>query len=299
MTMLYPNHLRDELLINSKERIFEIFSFNEGDEWRLHTEDEDLILFVVSGSVEFTYGKRKGLSIGKNHFLLLSIGTEFIARWQNSGTAVTAKMQKHVNLGTLLSVDSLMVDKDNDVPRLPDLTILPIRRVLEFFLIDLISQGPEWLSVYPLMEIKYKELFFLFFAFYTKREMLDFFYYHLTEDLKFSELVLVNYRKVKTANELAKNLNYSISGFAKRFKKIFGKSPYQWMQQKRSEDIYFELLRTEKSFTELCYEYNFTSPSHFNEFCKSQFGHTPGVIRRQRTINAKNNITQTNQIQSN
>lgn len=267
--------------VGKEKTIFEILDFEKGQEWNLQNED-DTILFILSGQIGFSFGKRTGLSMNKNEFFLIPIGFDFAAEWKTAGKAIIVKMQRHIDFGKLLSIDLLLKEgEDNETP---DITILPIRNPLDEFIRDIVFLDSEGLNFYAFMELKYKELFFLFWGYYTKKEMHDFFYLHFTDDFKFSEFVLKNYRKVKAVNELAVMSNYSISGFSKRFKKVFGKSPYQWMQQKRSEDILFELLNTEKNFKEICDEYNFTSPSHLNEFCKSYFGHPPGVIRRKKNI---------------
>ena len=76
--------------------------------------------------------------------------------------------------------------------------------------------------------------------------------------------------------------HYSLSGFQKRFKKVFGVSAYHWMKDVRSKSIYHQINSTEKSFKEISDEYGFSSPSHFNDFCKVHFGTTPGRIRRKK-----------------
>jgi AraC-like DNA-binding protein len=79
---------------------------------------------------------------------------------------------------------------------------------------------------------------------------------------------------------LAKKVNYSISGFEKRFKRVFDMSPYQWIQAQRAQAIYHEIHCSSKTFAELGYDFGFSSPSHFSNFCKQMFKETPGRLRK-------------------
>jgi AraC-like DNA-binding protein len=57
-------------------------------------------------------------------------------------------------------------------------------------------------------------------------------------------------------------------------------SPSQWMQVQKSRVIYHEINCSDKTFAELGYEFGFSSPSHFNNFCKKMFKCAPGTIRK-------------------
>lgn len=118
------------------------------------------------------------------------------------------------------------------------------------------------------------------------KELLNFFYPLLTKDTHFSDIILRNYNKVKTVKDLADLTHYSISGFEKRFKRVFGISPYKWLKKQKAKNIYREINYSVKTFKEISLEYDFTSPSHLNNFCKTNFGDTPGNIRRQSKISA-------------
>jgi AraC-like DNA-binding protein len=52
------------------------------------------------------------------------------------------------------------------------------------------------------------------------------------------------------------------------------------MQEQRAKKIYHEIICTKKTFTELAMEFEFSSPAHFNDFCKQYFGDAPGRMRR-------------------
>ena len=110
----------------------------------------------------------------------------------------------------------------------------------------------------------------------------------INTDQLFTNAVFDSYKGVRTAKELADKLFYSLSGFEKRFKKVFGVPVYQWMQTQRSNNILHEIKCSTKTFSEISAEYYFSNPSHFSAFCKDQFGKSPREIRNK---NVRKEIT--------
>jgi AraC-like DNA-binding protein len=129
--------------------------------------------------------------------------------------------------------------------------------------------------------IKIHEFLFLIRAYYDKRVVLNFFKTIYSANFVFSNHIYKNIDNVKTIIELANTLNYSLSGFEKKFKRVFNISPYQWMQEQKARKIYQEIHCTKKTFAEMAFEYGFSSPSHFNVFCRLHFGKAPGDLRKE------------------
>jgi AraC-like DNA-binding protein len=70
-----------------------------------------------------------------------------------------------------------------------------------------------------------------------------------------------------------------MSGFKKRFAQTFGTSPQRWIQREKAKKIYHEINCTLKSFKEIAKEYGFSSPAHFDKFCKIMYDMSPGALR--------------------
>ena len=96
-----------------------------------------------------------------------------------------------------------------------------------------------------------------------------------------------NALKYKTITELAESMNYTISGFEKKFKKAFKTTPHLWIKQKKADKIYYDLTMTDICLKEIIDNYGFKSDSYFNDFCKTNFGESPGRIRKNRGVPAK------------
>lgn len=110
-------------------------------------------------------------------------------------------------------------------------------------------------------------------------------YLSLDKDYLFSDFIYSNYRKVRNVQELADLSFYSLSGFEKKFRRTFGISASKWLKQKLSMEILYEITKTSKQFKEISLDLGFSSPSHFNNFCKSLLGKTPREIRKNQRIN--------------
>jgi AraC-like DNA-binding protein len=164
---------------------------------------------------------------------------------------------------------------------------LKTNKVISNYLELLLESLNDGLSCDYFHKIKQKELFYYLRAYYPKKELSAFFSPMLNGDIHFSQLVFKNYDSVKNLGELAKIANYSLSGFKKRFTKVFGMSPQRWIENEKAKKIRYEINCTHKSFKEISVEFNFSSPSHFDSFCKRVFGMSPGKLRE----NAKYNAT--------
>jgi AraC-like DNA-binding protein len=168
---------------------------------------------------------------------------------------------------------------------------LKMNSVINNFLNVLVCTIEDGLKCAYLHELKQKELLYYMRAYYPKKDLFAFFAPILSDDIVFSELIYKNLDKVKTISELAEIVNYSVSGFKKRFLKVFGASPYQWILKQKAKKIYYEINCSQKSFKEISMEFEFSSSAHFDKFCKKEFGVSPGTIRNNNTKqNAVSNI---------
>lgn len=102
-------------------------------------------------------------------------------------------------------------------------------------------------------------------------------------DTYFIRFVRENHIRFCTVAEFAGAMNYSYSGFCKRFYKLFGMPAYRWMKEQKAKRVYQEIIRDHKPLKEIGYEYGFSGVSQFWRFCSENFGATPANIRKKRT----------------
>ena len=129
-------------------------------------------------------------------------------------------------------------------------------------------------------DLKLKELFLLLRGYYSKEDLALFFYPLLTNNQSFTDFIYPNHQKVRSIQELADLACMSLSNFKRQFRKSFGDSPYHWMKEQKALSIFHDINNSEMNLKAVMDKYDFSSPSQFNDFCKAQFGQTPGRIRK-------------------
>jgi len=247
---------------------------------------ENTLLIVTEGNISASFGKYEDQNLVKGKIILLTSNTPFKAVAKKDTHFFVFKIPSNVQLCDRYSLEQLLKESNNEEP---ELHYLEMNKAMEDFLRMLDVYIAEGLRCVLFFDMKIKELFYLFRGFYTKEELYMFFYPILSNDLTFSDFVYRNHSKVKTVTELAELANYSRSGFVKRFKKVFGVSAYQWMREQKANVIYHEINDMTKALKEISFEYGFSSPAHFNDFCKIHFGNTPGNIRKSKLNKEKLN----------
>lgn len=265
--------------------VFEKLSINKGQNWKTFSVD-NLIIFTIKGSLRFSFGEHIDNVISEGKIMVLPAGCHLTSTAESDTIIIVIRLLETKQLCDCYTLDMLLHEKDDDFT--PGLYYLDINERINVFLSFTDECVGDGLKCIFYLDLKAKELFFLLRAYYPKKELLKFFYLILSRDVSFSDLVLKNHHKARTVQELADLLHYSLSGFQKRFKKVFGVSAYHWMKEERSKSIYHEINSTQKSFKEISEDYGFSSPSHFNDFCKSNFGATPGKIRYKKPLFSAN-----------
>lgn len=252
-------------------------TFAAGEEWNF-ASIKNKIIFLAEGEYKFSYSQYRDKVVSGGQMLLIPAGAVVTGVIEKPTTLYTLRLHDVKNLCECFSLDMLLREEDENTHK--DLFLLNSNeRIIKFFDLwgEFISEG---LLCKYYLNLKSKELFYLLRAYHTKGDLLEFFYPLLSNDMTFSDFVIRNHFKVKTVNELAERANYSLSGFQKRFKRVFGTSAYNWMKEEKLKAIFHEINNTDATFKEISSKYGFSSPSHFNDFCKSNFGHTPGILRK-------------------
>lgn len=284
MTLLYiKEHLTCYNYDKGSAPTIQKKTFKEGEEWDFNTI-KNTIVYVQNGEYFLSYNKYKNKIAKAGHLLLVPSETQVASYAKEQTTIFYLRLGDIKSLCECFSLDMLLKEEDEETSSKGPFFLKVTNRISTFFNVceDYISDG---LMCRYFLQLKIKELFYLLRAYHTKEDLLLFFQPLLSNDMSFSDFVQRNHMKAKTVSELAQRANYSLSGFQKRFKKVFGVSAYNWMKEKKLNHIYHDITNSSKAFKEISSEYEFSSPSHFNDFCKSNFGHTPGELRKNK-VNA-------------
>ena len=256
----------------------EIYTIEKDHNWNFLPEG-NWIVAIIKGQLSFSFGQFSDRTIQKGQMMLLSSGYQFTSLAESTCEVISINIHSNnMYLCDCFAIESLLKEKLDGESY--DFTILDTNVVVWNYLKDLKFYIEDGIQCNNFFNAKTKELFFLLQRYYSKKELLCFFYFYLTNDIGFSDLIKRHSHKAKNVQELAELTNYSISGFHKRFKRVFGISAYQWMIEQRSRNILHEIHYGNKTLKQISDEYGFSSPSHFNDFCKAHYKAPPGLIRQ-------------------
>jgi len=279
MKLLYPEeHVHCYNYSKGNGPAIENIKLSKGESWEILSA-YNKILFLLDGKLRFTFNEYKNRLITEKKTMTLPSNARIKIEALEDCHFMVFRLTTKVQLCDTYSLEKLINDNED---KATDINYLDIDERLIGYLTLLNTYVSDGLKCIYFFQIKLQELFFLLRAYYPKNELLGFFKPLMDSNTAFSDFVFENYKKIRSVKELADMANYSLSGFQKHFKKVFGTSAYQWINDQRSKSVYHELNNSEKPLKEISDNYGFSSPSHFNDFCKSQFGETPGEIRKKR-----------------
>jgi AraC-like DNA-binding protein len=127
-------------------------------------------------------------------------------------------------------------------------------------------------------EMKQQEMLLILRWFYTKEQIAELFYPMIGHSLDFKALIIENYNKVTSVNELAELSRMSRSSFDEAFKKEFGVPAGKWLSQRKAQNVLYQMSKPGTTLSDIMIRFDFSSPSHLTRFCKQHFGHTPSEI---------------------
>lgn len=265
---------------NSSEPLIEMIegAADSHGEFLLNTH---AVFCVLRGDVKFTYNTFAGVLVEEKQLFFVPVGSELRYESSPGFRCLMFRLEDEIRFcdcftGTMLQNIAKTIKKESPCVLMAN---------------DLICNyvvGLEYLISHKMLcriffDFKRKELLYMFRTFFSKRELALFFYEGLYENVSFSCGVIRNYRRFTTVSTLAESLHYTVSGFEKRFKKIFGISPSKWLREQKIKEIYKDVCLCQLNFKEIADKYDFSSTSTFNDFYKAAFDETPGMTRKKQS----------------
>ncbi len=245
-------------------------------------EDEACLYYILNGKASI-YSQNKKFTATSDDGLLMECGN-YINKYSPIGEdyiceAIGIHLHKDI-INEIFSteIDQLHFFGPKVNPQLikigSDLLIKQFIESMNFYF-----ENPELVND-QLINIKIKELILLL----TKTndlEMINTFLSSLFTPLNYNFRSVVEsnlYNNINVA-ELSFLCNMSLSSFKREFKKLYTRSPGQYLKSKRLERAELLISNTDKRITDICFECGFTSPSHFSRCFQKQFGKSPQEYR--------------------
>lgn len=272
----YEEHTACSQYLSNVHLGFKYMEIEAGVVFNMEEKREKHLFFFLEGEVKVRYNEFSDKNFRAGEMIFLPKSADFRGEVLTKCSLIVLIYDAPVMLCDKVGLNSI-VSYAQQVQY--EFKSLPIRPTLNNFLLLLKSYLAEGINCQHLHEIKQKELFLVLRTHYQKEELAQLFFPMLGKSLDFRSEVMAHYTEAKTAKELAGFCRYSEWHFNELFMAEFGESPYKWMQKQKAKHIIGRLAQSNVSLKEIIDEFHFSSQSHFNVFCKSQYGETAAQIR--------------------
>lgn len=158
------------------------------------------------------------------------------------------------------------------------LTICPVlEKYLQLLKIEL-SEGMDSPSF---QKLKLDELGLCLKTMYPYDVLAEFFYHLIGNQFpSFRKYVLNNYKSYEDVSSFAESAGMSLSTFSRCFKSAFGTTVYKWLDDRKAENIFRDIVMTDMSFAEISEKYCFSAQTYLVYYSKKHFGLAPSAIRK-------------------
>jgi AraC-like DNA-binding protein len=238
------------------------------------------LLFLQKGVCSFSCTSNNSVLLESNSVILIPPYNSCIINTAGKIQLIIFGMVVDYNLCNNIPFEKLMeIENKIDEYQQDEFAVLKVNKIIFSFLDHIKYCLSEGLNDTEFFKMKQKELLCYFGEFYSKEEFYQFFKPIFTKDIAFSKAIFEISEKSLTIREMAKEMNYRLPVFKKKFKEIFGLPVYKWLCQKKSEKLLRAITCSRKTFTQLSRDFKFSSPAHMCNFCSKTFGDTPKNLR--------------------
>ncbi|NDW11254.1 AraC family transcriptional regulator [Dysgonomonas sp. 520] len=248
----------------------EFLQLNEGQSWSLEPGANKIIL-VMEGKIELRSSNHPEICLTSSNMVFYPFQERVVLKATRKTKVVLLRFS---NQSSLCNVVTPFDKKDDNS------IILPLKDVIFNYIQILEKYIKKGIDSDFLLELKLKEFGYILKHFYSEEQLQSFFNLLPGNDSLFTEEVYSLSLSVRSVRQLAERMNYSYSGFNKRFRRVFNMSAYSWMRNQRAKQVYQDICQTSKSLKEISTNHKFATLSHFNEFCHKNLGNSPSEIRR-------------------
>lgn len=237
--------------------------------------EQNIMIFVLEGSLLVNSKEYAGVTIKKKQFILQGIGSKLEILALSEVDCIFYRFNKPV----IVCEDKYQDAIQNAV--LP-LIYAPLHIIspLYHYLQGIIMLLDDRLLCGELIDIKEKELNILLSCYYSLRDLATLYHSISTYTTNFHYFVMQNCLKTKTVEELAHLGGYTITTFRRIFKNMFNEPAYEWMLKRRCEAILDDLTEDKLPIADIYKKYGFDSFSHFSNFCRTNLGSSPRILRK-------------------
>ncbi|MDR2125517.1 MAG: AraC family transcriptional regulator [Prevotellaceae bacterium] len=272
--------------VKKREIYFQCIEKTKQGQIKIPESTQIRILFVQKGVCLFSCAMHVDMMLESKSIVLIPPHNKCILKTTGSvqlilmGMTVDMHFCNNVPLEKLLEVEGVIKSRYKQY----EISALKINKIMSDYLAHVKQCLSSGLNDPEFFQMKQRELLYYFGHFYTSDELYLFFKPILTKDIAFSRKFYQINETCHNISDMAENMGYSLSGFKKHFKLIFGVPAYQWLCMEKAKKLFHEITCSRVTFTQISKDFKFSSPAHLNNFCLKMLGDTPGNIRAKKTL---------------
>ena len=281
MTSSNYEHSRCFNYTHSDKPQIELIRFSKGEKAEFLIGANEIVFFL-KGSIRYIFHNYPENDITSEMILFLPTGFRW-CYWIESDTEILRfRLYNPIKLCEYYFIEHLFDSniENNNQNQAQELKTLEINQRLWQFTYGLIECLGDGIKCRHYFDLKIREFFLMLRTYYPKNELREFLSLILSQDTAFSEYVRNNRHRYSTVIALAESMKMTPRQFAKRFKKIFNKNPYEWIKEGKAATIHHEITTTNKPIKQIAFECGLGSIPQFTRFCKNELGETPANLRR-------------------
>jgi len=267
-------------------RTVELYEFGVDASNTINIHAQELV-FVLRGSIEIEIeNAERRCVVRSRQFVFIPSGAVVNYRAVDGTTILTCRVLREVPECHIFRVNKMLADSVSD----ETIHVADFNDRIAHFVEGLAETVADGLTCSIYTQLEVSRALFLIHAYYPYEECLRIFSPVVSHDVRFSEFVRLNYSRYRTVEALAEDMSMSLQQFAKRFRRVFGRSPGSWMQEEKAKDIYRDLCQSGKTLKQIGLEHGFLQPN-FIRYCHKNFGMSPGAIRQHLKEVERNSLT--------
>lgn len=256
---------------------FYIHNFEDGEGYAIESGANNHLIFLMSGSLVVNSEERRNYQVREKNMILCykEYNYSFVA--DGNVQLVVAYFS---SLGGACDVGLLsqLYRRQSNISY--EFSSIAFTEPIHDFLDMMLRFLNDGIECKHLHYSSIQQLFVILRFYYPPKTLFKMFFNILDNDLSFKALVNNNRVKAKNLNELAALCGYDISTFNVLFRRHFKDiTPYEWMQEQRSQEILHCISTTSMSIGDIAEHYGFSNSGHLSAFCRKYLGDTPCRLR--------------------
>lgn len=256
-----------------------------GESYVIERSATHSVVFLMYGSMEVSSEECNQFPVEERHMFLCYKGYDYTLKPNTNCEFIVAYF---TSLGGACDISMLSKLFKRQTITKYEFSTVALNEPLRDFLNCMYRYLQDSIECKHMHYASIQQFFVLLRFYYPPKTLLHFFYNVLDSDTSFRSLVENNRPKVRTLNELAEICGYDISTFNVLFRKHFhGVTPYNWMQEQRSKEIYHCICSSDMPIGQIAEEYGFSNAGHLSTFCRKFWGVTPMKLRAKARREAK------------